>query len=35
KMLKAVEIMQEIGIEYMLEHGQQEILDNKGICYNK
>ncbi|MCC0650476.1 winged helix-turn-helix transcriptional regulator [Clostridioides sp. ZZV15-6598] len=35
KMLQAVEIMQEIGIEYMLEHGQQEFLDNKGICYNK
>ncbi|HGM3509490.1 helix-turn-helix transcriptional regulator [Clostridioides sp. ZZV15-6383] len=35
KMLKAVEIMQEIGIEYMLEHGQQEILDSRGICYNK
>ncbi|EQF25557.1 hxlR-like helix-turn-helix family protein [Clostridioides difficile CD160] len=35
KMLKAVEIMQEIGIEYMLENGQQGVLDSKGICYNK
>jgi len=34
-MLKAVKIMQEIGIEYMLEDGQTDILDRKGICYSK
>lgn len=35
KMLKSVEIMQEIGIEYMVEHGQTEILDKKGISYTR
>lgn len=35
KILKSVEIMQEIGIEYMVEHGQTEILDKKGISYTK
>lgn len=33
KMLSAIMIMQEIGIEYMVEHGMTEILDKKGICY--
>ncbi len=35
KLLQAVEIMQEIGVEYMVEHGQTDILDQKGICYYK
>jgi DNA-binding HxlR family transcriptional regulator len=35
KLLQAVEIMQEIGIEYMIEHGQTDILDRKGICCYK
>ena len=33
KMLSAIKIMQEIGIDYMVEHGMTEILDEKGICY--
>lgn len=33
KMLSAVKIMQEIGVEYMVEHGMTDILDQKGICY--
>lgn len=33
KMLSAVKIMQEIGIDYMVEHGMTEFLDKKGICY--
>ena len=33
KMLIAIKIMQEIGVEYMIEHGMTEILDEKGICY--
>ena len=33
KMLSAVLIMQEIGIEYMIEHGMTSFLDKKGICY--
>lgn len=32
KMLSAIKIM-EIGIDYMVEHGMTEILDEKGICY--
>ena len=35
RILKAVEIMQEIGIEYMVEHHLTGILDQKGICYPK
>ena len=35
KLLQAVDIMQEIGIEYMIEHGQTDILDRKGICCYK
>lgn len=34
KMLSAVQIMQDIGIEYMVEHDMTDILDQKGICYN-
>ena len=30
---EAIKIMQEIGIDYMVEHGMTEILDEKGICY--
>lgn len=33
KMLRAIGIMQEIGIDYMVEHGMTDILDQKGICY--
>ena len=33
KMLLAVKIMQEIGINYMIENGMTDILDKKGICY--
>ena len=33
KMLSAVQIMQEMGIEYMIEHGMTEFLDKKGIPY--
>ena len=35
KLLKAVLIMQEIGIEYMVDRGQTDLLDRKGIAYNK
>lgn len=35
KLLKAVQIMQEIGIDYMVEHSQTAFLDSKGICYKK
>lgn len=35
KMLQAVMIMQEIGIEYMIEHGQAELLNSKDICYKE
>jgi DNA-binding HxlR family transcriptional regulator len=31
KMLEAIQIMQEIGIEYMVEHGMGDVLDKKGI----
>jgi DNA-binding HxlR family transcriptional regulator len=33
KMLQAVRIMQEIGVDYMAEHGMTDILDKKGIYY--
>lgn len=33
KMLSAIRIMQEIGIEYMVEHDMTDFLDEKGICY--
>jgi DNA-binding HxlR family transcriptional regulator len=35
KVLKAIQIMQEIGVEYMVEHGMTEFLDKKGISYKK
>lgn len=35
KIATAVNIMQEIGIEYMVEHGQTDWLDKKGIPYYK
>lgn len=34
RMLEAVRIMKEIGVEYMVGHGMTEILDQKGIKYN-
>lgn len=34
KMLSAIDIMQQIGIEYMVEHDMTDILDQKGICYD-
>lgn len=33
KMLCAIMIMQELGIEYMVEYGMTEFLDKKGISY--
>ena len=33
KMLAAVKIMQEIGIDHMLHHGMKDSLDRKGIPY--
>ena len=33
KVLAAVNIMQDIGIEYMVEHGQTDWLDKKGLQY--
>ena len=35
KISKAVNIMQEVGIEYMVEQGQTDILDQKGIQYKE
>lgn len=35
KLLEAVKIMQNIGIDYMIENGQSHILEEKGICYCK
>lgn len=35
KMLQAIWIMQEIGIEYLVEHGKTQVLDQKGIPYQK
>ncbi len=35
KMLAAVNIMQEIGIDYLVENGMTDFLDLKGICYQK
>lgn len=32
-MLAAIKIMQDIGIEYMVEHGMTDFLDQKGISY--
>ncbi len=31
KLLSALQIMQEIGIDYMVEHGMQDSLIEKGI----
>ncbi len=33
KMMDALRILQEIGIDYMLDHGQEAILKEKGIPY--
>ena len=33
KMLSAIEIMQKIGVEYMVEYNMTDFLDKKGICY--
>ena len=35
KILEAINIMQSVGVEYMIEHGQSDILEKKGICVNK
>ena len=35
KISQAVNIMQEVGIGYMVEHGQTDFLDKKGIPYIK
>ncbi|MFA9376302.1 MAG: winged helix-turn-helix transcriptional regulator [Lachnotalea sp.] len=34
QLLEAVLIMQDIGISYMIEHGQLELLEQKGIVYS-
>ncbi len=33
RMLEAVEIMQDIGVAYLAEHGQTESLDRRGIAH--
>ncbi len=33
KILSAIRIMQDVGIEYMVEHGMTDILIEKGISY--
>lgn len=35
KMIEAIMIMQEIGVEYMVECGMTDTLDQKGIAYKK
>jgi DNA-binding HxlR family transcriptional regulator len=35
RLLEAIQIMQEIGIEYMVENGMSSILDQKGIDYKR
>ncbi|MDP4153367.1 MAG: helix-turn-helix domain-containing protein [Bacillota bacterium] len=32
QLLEAVRIMQDVGVSYMLEHGQRELLEQKGIA---
>lgn len=33
KILSAIKIMQEVGIEYMIKNNMTEALDKKGICF--
>jgi len=33
KLLRAIDIMQEIGIDYMVEHDMTDTLDEKEICH--
>lgn len=35
KVMEALLILQDIGIGYMLDHGQEELLVKKGIIFNK
>ncbi len=35
KILSAIYIMQEVGIEYMVENGMEDILKEKGIPYER
>ena len=35
KILSAIYIMQEVGLEYMVEHGMEDILKEKGIPYER
>ncbi|RRD39300.1 transcriptional regulator [Leptotrichia sp. OH3620_COT-345] len=35
KVLNAVKIMQNVGIEYMIDNGMEKILNEKGIKYSK
>ncbi len=35
KILQAIDIMQEIGIAYMVEHGMTDVLDQKSISYTE
>jgi DNA-binding HxlR family transcriptional regulator len=34
KIMPALEILQSIGVDYMVEHGMTEFLDQKGIVYS-
>ncbi len=34
KIIPALEILQSIGVDYMIEHGMTDFLDQKGITYN-
>ena len=35
RILEAIKIMQEVGIDYMIEHHLTDSLEQKGICYPK
>lgn len=32
--VRALEILQSIGVDYMVEHGMTDFLDQKGIAYS-
>ncbi len=34
KIIPAIEILQSIGVDYMVEHGMTDFLDQKGIVYS-
>ncbi len=35
RVLDAVRILQEVGVDYMVEHGMTAALDARGICYTR